>query len=140
MSKYLILIALLLMIIVNTLAEDKLQIGIKKKVENSFEIELDILKKFNSFGIHPNIIRLIGYYKNLNENKFYIILEYCNGGSLEKYLNSKINIYSNNNNMIFKLSDLKRLFKDIIYGLKFLHENGYSHLDLKVNITLLFIY
>jgi peptidylprolyl isomerase/FK506-binding protein 2 len=34
MSKYLIFIALLLMIIVNTLAEDKLQIGIKKKVDN----------------------------------------------------------------------------------------------------------
>ncbi|CAM4867027.1 unnamed protein product [Rotaria socialis] len=34
MSKYLIFIALLLMIIVTTFAEDKLQIGIKKKVEN----------------------------------------------------------------------------------------------------------
>jgi len=34
MSKYLIVVALLLMIIVNTLAEDKLQIGIKKKVDN----------------------------------------------------------------------------------------------------------
>ncbi len=34
MSKYLIIVALLLVIIVNTLAEDKLQIGIKKKVEN----------------------------------------------------------------------------------------------------------
>ncbi|CAF4198501.1 unnamed protein product [Rotaria sp. Silwood2] len=34
MSKYLIILPLLLMIIVNTLAEDKLQIGIKKKVDN----------------------------------------------------------------------------------------------------------
>ena len=34
MSKSLIVIAVLLMIIVNTLAEDKLQIGIKKKVDN----------------------------------------------------------------------------------------------------------
>ncbi len=34
MSKYFIVIALLLMIIVNILAEDKLQIGIKKKAEN----------------------------------------------------------------------------------------------------------
>ncbi|CAF1149976.1 unnamed protein product [Rotaria sp. Silwood1] len=34
MSKYLIILALLFMIIVNILAEDKLQIGIKKKVEN----------------------------------------------------------------------------------------------------------
>jgi hypothetical protein len=34
MSKYLIVIALLMMIIVNILAEDKLQIGIKKKVDN----------------------------------------------------------------------------------------------------------
>ncbi|CAF4347148.1 unnamed protein product [Adineta steineri] len=34
MSKYFVVVALLLMIIVNTLAEDKLQIGIKKKVDN----------------------------------------------------------------------------------------------------------
>ncbi len=34
MTKYLIIVALLLMIIVNTLAEDKLQIGIKKKADS----------------------------------------------------------------------------------------------------------
>jgi FK506-binding protein 2 len=34
MSKYLIAIVVLMMVIVNTLAEEKLQIGIKKKVDN----------------------------------------------------------------------------------------------------------
>ena len=34
MSKYLIAVVLLMMVIVNTVAEEKLQIGIKKKVDN----------------------------------------------------------------------------------------------------------
>ena len=53
MSKQLIIVALLLMIIVNTLAEDKLQIGIKKKVENCEQKS----RKGDRLHMHYTVIR-----------------------------------------------------------------------------------
>lgn len=53
MSKYLIIVALLLMIIVNTLAEDKLQIGIKKKVDDCDKKS----KKGDRLHMHYTVIK-----------------------------------------------------------------------------------
>ncbi len=52
MSKYLIIVALLLVTIVNTLAEDKLQIGIKKKVDNCVQKS----KKGDRLHMHYTVI------------------------------------------------------------------------------------
>lgn len=102
----------------------------KQKIENSFKIEIEILKKLHSFKFHPNIVQLIGYYKySNNDNQYWIILEYWDGGTLEKYLQEKSN---NLNNQSFQWEEIRKYFKYILLGLKHLHDNGYAHLDLKV--------
>lgn len=42
--------------------------------------EINVLKKMN----HPNIIKFIDAKKT--ENNIYLIMEFCNGGSLEEFI------------------------------------------------------
>lgn len=45
--------------------------------------EINIIKKLN----HPNIIKFIDAKKT--DNNIYLIMEFCNGGSLESLVKSK---------------------------------------------------
>ena len=66
---------------------------------------------------HPNILK---FYKAIKkEGKVYLVLEYCNGGDLSKYIST-----GNNEN------DLKYL-KQILNGLDFLFKNNVLHRDIK---------
>lgn len=89
----------------------------KKSCWVNIKTEIDIMKVVS----HPNLISFIDNYENSEFN--FIVMEYLNNGSLNKYLEA-IN---------FKLED--NIFRSIAYqiasGLMHLHSLGIVHRDIK---------
>ena len=86
--------------------------------------EITILKKLKE---HANIIKF--YDSILTEDGVELILEYCNGGSLEKYLQ--------NYKKPFPPDIVRHIAKQILQGLDHLHKNGIIHRDIKLDNILL---
>ena len=97
--------------------------SLKTYIEN----EILILKEIK----HPNIIRL--YEVKKREEYIYLIMEYCNGGTLFKVLND----YIEKNGMPFTEDIVKFLMKQILSGVEYLHKNKIIHRDLKLENILL---
>ncbi|TGZ62788.1 hypothetical protein CRM22_007252 [Opisthorchis felineus] len=101
-----------------------------KKVEfdsevalEDFMVEIDILTEFK----HPNIISLLEVY--IYDSKLWMFLELCDGGALdsimttlEKPLNER---------------QIRFVAREVLAGLKFLHENLIIHRDMKAGNILL---
>ena len=81
------------------------------------EIEIQKLVK------HPNIISLD--YSFSDELYQYFILEYCPGPNIREYL------YKCENYRI-KESEIRKILKDAIQGLVYLHDQGITHYDIKL--------
>ena len=97
------------------------------KGKQLLENEINILKNIN----HPNIVKF--YTEFQNDNFKYIAMEYCDGGSLDKNLYDYINRYGK----AFPENLVRKLMKQILSGVKVLHENNIIHRDLKLlNILL----
>ena len=79
-----------------------------------------------------NIIKMQNILKDLS-GRYYIILEYCNGGSLYNCLKE----YSNKNRKPFPEKYVSYLMKEILIGVKSLHDHGIIHRDLKLGNILL---
>jgi serine/threonine protein kinase len=77
--------------------------------------EINIMKSLD----HPNIAKLYDVIYENHNNKVYIILEYCNGGDLSKYISKKRNKYDN------------KYFQEILEGMKYLYDNNIMHRDIK---------
>ena len=101
--------------------------NLNQKLKFYLQNEINILKMFN----HPNIIKLYSVFKNPNYTC--LILEYCSGGSLDKYLYDYISKYGTP----FSEKLVQRLMKQILLGVKTLHENGIIHRDLKLGNILI---
>ena len=86
--------------------------------------EISILRMIN----HPNIIKL--YYVLKDQNSTYLGIEYCNGGSLNKNLYEYIKPFPE------KL--VQKLMKQILLGVKSIHDKGIIHRDLKLGNILLY--
>ena len=96
----------------------------KDKIEN-IKKEADILSKFNS----ENIVK---YYDScLDKDKFYIIMEYCNGENLRDFINKNIK-----NKKLIEENILYNIIKQICIGIKEIHEKNIVHRDLKPQIYL----
>lgn len=75
---------------------------------------------------HPNVIRLYDHFQE--GNKFYMILEYCSGGSLHDQI-SRCNGLSSSQFLI--------LGREIAEALAYCHEKGIAHRDIKTQNILL---
>ena len=96
-------------------------------VKNYIENEVIILKKIR----HPNIVRL--YEVKGDKNYIYLVMEFCNGGSLLKALNN----YKKINGRPFTEDIVRFLMKQILSAVDCLHKNGVVHRDLNLENILL---
>ena len=88
-----------------------------------FVNEISILKKL----FHKNIIRIQEF--KMTTNHYYIIMEYCNGGSLTQCLKKYKEIY----HQPFTEEIVQYLMRQIISAVKFIHSQGIVHRDLKLD-------
>ena len=104
--------------------EKKLSPQAKKYLQN----EIEILGKIN----HQNIIKL--YHVTERENFKFLIMEYCNGGSLHTNL---YDYYIKKYGQPFPEKIVQRIMKKLLIGVNFLHQKGIIHRDLKLGNILL---
>jgi serine/threonine protein kinase len=78
-----------------------------------FQNEVDLMKSI----AHPNIIKL---YDVLHHNNFvFMIMEYCNGGDLTRYIQKRAVKYD------------QRYFHQILLAFEYLNQRGIIHRDIK---------
>ena len=80
------------------------------------DAEIKIMKEFS----HKNIVQLYKYFSS--EKNYYLVVEYCAGGDLNKYIRS-----------VGRLTEGTALnfLAQLTEGLAFLHEKNFIHRDLK---------
>ena len=92
----------------------------KDKIKD-IQKEADILSKFNC----NNIVK---YYDSVKINdKFYIVMEYCDGQNLKDFINKKIK-----NNELIEENILYKIIKQICEGIKEIHNKNIIHRDIKL--------
>lgn len=95
--------------------------------KNYLKNEINFLKEID----HQNIIKL--YDVKIKDDNIYLVMEYCNGGSLKKALNS----YKEKNGKPFTEEIVGFLMNQILCGVEYLHNHGIMHRDLKLENILL---
>ena len=95
----------------------------RPSVKKYFDNEISIMKELN----HPNIVR---FYDLLTSySHYYVIMEYCNGGSLTKCLKKYKHLYRKP----FTQEIVQYLMRQIIDGLKYIHSKKIIHRDIKLD-------
>ena len=94
----------------------------KQNIKRLF-IELTILNEIK----HPNIVNYIESKKT--KNHIYIVMEYCNGGSLSKCLKKYKEVFKKP----FTEKIVQYLMRQILNALNVLHSNNILHRDLKLD-------
>ena len=96
---------------INNLSEDKINI-----IEN----EAKILSNIND-------IHIVKYYDSYKDNEnFNILMEYCEGSDLKKFINE----YKDKNELIDE-NIIYQIVLDICLGIKVIHQQNLIHRDLK---------
>lgn len=110
-------------------ATKKLEINIikNKSLKKYLYNEIEIMKKLN----HPNIIHFYEYF--MTTNNYYIIMDYCNGGSLSDLLKE----YKLKFGKPFPQEIIQYFMHHIVNGLKYIHSQGIIHRDIKMDNILL---
>ena len=99
------------------------EFSIKNETEDrihDIQNEAEILSKFNS----KNIVKYYDSFKD--EDKFYILMEYCDGKNLKSFLDE----YKGKDQLI-KENILDNIIRQICSGLIIIHDNNIVHRDLK---------
>ena len=107
-----------------------IEIDEQSSVQNkNIKRELDILKNINN---HDNIEKFYGYfidiYPNKNKYCYFLILEFIEGQDLEKMRKK----FSEKNQKIDE-REILFIFKGIVNGLDYLHENNILHRDIALD-------
>ena len=113
--------------IVATKRLDQNNLNKNPKLKKYLENEIDILNQLR----HPNIIRI--YEVIRKPDYIYIVMEYCDGGSLHNCLYSYIKKYKKP----FTEEIVQYLMKQILSGLKCIHDHKIIHRDLKLGNILI---
>lgn len=109
----------------------KISLMQKKDILNKITQEIEIMQKIN----HPNIVKYYDVFKT--PTHWYIIMEYCNAGTLDDVIkynetaskNSMMN-FNREANTYYYLNQLKD-------ALRYIREQGYIHRDIKpMNVLL----
>jgi serine/threonine protein kinase len=117
---------------------------------SEFDNEVAMLVKLS----HPNILQCFGTSEG-PDGSLYQILEFCGGGTLQKYALESGDINNNNNDdddgdsggggggssvpgrRCFTVAEFGRVVQEVLGGVAFLHERHVSHRDLKPDNILL---
>ena len=102
----------------------------RPQVRKYFRTELEILHKLK----HKKIVRF--YDLKQTKSHYYIVMEYCNGGSLFSCLDKYMKLYRKP----FSETIVQYLMKQIVSGLKYIHRNGIIHRDIKLDNILVKFY
>lgn len=107
--------------------ERKLNNKFASTKEKFYELVKREITNATILNFHPNVVNFIDIVQE--ENEIYVIWEYCPDGSLSYLLQKSGG----------KLEETQvwRIFKDILEGFKFLHENNIIHRNLKPSSILL---
>jgi len=90
------------------------------KIQEQIYKEIEILQKCNNQCVY--IIKLYHNWIDNSREKIIFITEIATSGSLREFINKVKNI---------KLRIIKKWTKQILYGIKFLHDNDIIHRDIK---------
>ena len=85
--------------------------------------EIAILRELN----HKNIVKLADI--KATKTHYYLVMEYCNGGSLSECLKKYEQMYG----MPFSEEIVQFLMKQIIDGIRYIHNRNIIHRDLKLD-------
>ena len=95
------------------------ELGKKKDIMN----EVKLLSQLR----HANIVQCEGWFRDLHrDNTLFIVLEYCDGGDLDKMISQRRQI-----GPYFTEREIWYIFHQICSGVQHLHEHGIIHRDLK---------
>ncbi|KAF9049824.1 kinase-like domain-containing protein [Panaeolus papilionaceus] len=86
---------------------------------NSIRKEIAIMKKCR----HANLVRLVEVIDDPKEDKIYMVMEYLSGGPVE-WCNTE-------HKPILLLQQIRRIVRDTLLGLEYLHHEGIIHRDIK---------
>ena len=95
-----------------------------QKMLKYLNYEISILLELKN---HPNIIKLIDFIQSVNH--YYVVMEYCNGGSLSDCLEKC--------GGRFPVKIIQYLMIQIVNGLKYIHSHKVIHRDLKLDNILI---
>jgi serine/threonine protein kinase len=109
---------------IKAIPNDKLN---NPRLMEQFKKELKTLYRLS----HKNIIKIIGVEKTINN--VYLILEYCNGGTLYDYSQ----FYKRTYKTRIPEFIVQKIIKQVIEGLKFMHKSHIIHRDIKLENILI---
>ena len=106
---------------------DRVKIENSESLFNYLKSETTILNSLS----HPNIVKL----KEVKKTKkhFYLVMEYCNGGELQKALDK----YKIKYNKPFPEEIVQHLMRQIMDAINYLHSRDIIHRDIKLENILL---
>lgn len=86
---------------------------------------------------HPNIVEFYNYIET--ENKFYIIMEYIGGGTLNSFINDKTaqSIINVNQDKAFREEEVACIIKNLLSAIDYIHAKNIVHRDIKPENILL---
>ena len=104
----------------------------REKLENTGAMkylteEITIMNELN----HPNIVKFVNVKKT--KRHFYIVMEFCNGGELEKDLEK----YQLKFGKAFSEEIVQHLMRQIIDAFRYIHSKNIIHRDIKLENILL---